>query len=102
MPKIKKDDNVVITKGKDRGKTGKVLKVYPDEKRVVVEDVNLVKKRVRPEKEGEKGKTIELPSPLAISNVKLVCSNCRQGVRVGYEKREDGKVRVCKVCGQTL
>lgn len=102
MPKIKKGDNVVITKGKNRGRTGKVLKVYPKQKRVVVEDANLVKKRMRPEKRGEKGKTVEVPSPLAISNVKLICPSCRKGVRVGYDEKKGEKIRVCKVCGQSF
>ncbi len=102
MQKIKKGDNVVIIKGKDRGKTGRVIKVYPESRRVVIEDANLVKKRIRPEKQGEKGKTVEIPSPLAVSNVKLICSNCRKGVRVGYKVDGDDKTRVCKVCGQEL
>ncbi len=100
--KIKKGDNVVIITGKDRGETGKILRVLPKEKKVVVEDANLVKKRMRPEKRGEKGKTVSVPRAIPVSNVKLVCPNCKKGVRVGYEVEDDGKVRICKSCGNPI
>ena len=70
--KIKKGDNVKILAGKDRGKTGKVIKVLPKHERVIVEGFNMVKKHVRPKKEGEKGEVVEIPASIHISNVKRV------------------------------
>lgn len=99
---IKKDDNVVITKGKDRGETGRVIKAFPAEKRVIVEEANFVKKRTKPKKKGEEGKTVRMEAPIPVSNVKLICGNCGKGVRVGYEKRKGGKIRVCKQCGEKV
>lgn len=69
---IKKGDNVKILAGKDRGKTGKIIKVLPKHERVVVEGANLVKKHIRPKKEGEKGEVVEIPASIHISNVKRV------------------------------
>lgn len=69
---VKKDDNVLVIAGKDKGKKGKILRAIPKEERVVVEGVNLRKKRVRPKKRGDKGQTVELPSPMHVSNVKKI------------------------------
>lgn len=69
---IKKGDNVKILAGKDRGKTGKVIKILPKRERVIIEGANLVKKHVRPKKEGEKGEVVEMPAPIHISNVQRV------------------------------
>ena len=106
--KIKKGDTVLITKGKYRGKTGKVLKAIPKENRVVVSGVNIVKKAVRPKREGEKGKILEIPAPIAVSNVKLICKKCKKATRIGYkikskvenQKLKRIKVRICKKCGK--
>ena len=102
---VKKGDTVQIIAGKDRGKTGKVLRVVPKQDRVVVEGINLYKKHVRPRREGEKGEIVDVSRPLHASNVKLVCQNCGRAVRTGaaVERNEDGRVftkrRVCKECG---
>lgn len=101
--KIRKDDKVIIIAGKDKGKNGKVTKVLPDENKVVVEGLNIVKKRVRPRKEGQKGQIIQMAHPLNVSNVKLVCGSCGQPARVGYrlaDKKEgkNKKTRICKKC----
>jgi large subunit ribosomal protein L24 len=96
--KIRKNDQVKLIAGKDRGKTGKVLHVLPEEKKIVVEGLNLVKKHVRPRKEGEKGQRIEIPAKLAISNAMLICPKCGKPTRVGYAKSENNKLRICKKC----
>lgn len=96
--RIKKGDQVKIISGKDRGKSGKILRVLPAAKKVVVEKLNLMKRHVRPRKEGEKGQIVEVPSPIDISNVMLACSNCGKSVRVGYKIEGEKKIRFCKKC----
>jgi large subunit ribosomal protein L24 len=96
--KIKKGDQVKSTTGKDKGKTGKVLHVYADDKKITIEGLNIVKKHVRPRREGEKGQRIEIPGKINISNVMLVCPKCGRDTRVGYTVTDKGKFRVCKKC----
>ncbi|MCD6528364.1 50S ribosomal protein L24 [bacterium] len=105
--KIKRGDTVLIITGKYRGRKGKVLKALPREERVVVEGVNLRKKHVRARRAGEKGQIIEMPAPIHVSNVKLVCPKCGKAARVGYKvfldaKGQKSKVRICKKCGQEI
>jgi len=105
--KLKKGDNVLIISGKDRGKTGKILQAFPDEAKITIEGANLRKKHQKPKKQGEKGQVISMPSPLNISNVKLICSKCSKAVRTGFkiEKSEKGKKiksRICKKCKQEI
>ncbi len=96
--RIKKDDKVLITKGKDRGKTGKVLHAFPNDNQVMVEGLNLMKKHVRPKKQGESGQIIEFPAPIDVSNVKLICPKCNEATRTGVERDGKNKRRVCKKC----
>lgn len=98
--KIRKGETVLITSGKDRGRKGKVLTVFPKERKVIVEGINLRKKHQRPRRAGEKGQIIQLPGPLDISNVKLICPKCGKATRVGYKITEKKKYRICKKCGQ--
>lgn len=100
--KIKKNDQVLIISGKDRGKKGKVIDVFPENRRVLVENANLVKKHRRPSRQGEKGQTVEIPKSLHISNVKLICSKCGDASKVGLKNVESGKTRFCKKCGQEI
>lgn len=100
--KIKKGDNVLITAGKDKGKTGKILKSLPKEGKILVEGVNLKKKHVRPRREGEKGQIVQLPAVINVSNVKIVCPKCGKAARIGYKIEKDQKSRVCKNCGQII
>ena len=95
---IKKGDNVKILSGKDRAKTGTVLKVIPEEGRLIVEGLNVFKKRVRPKKSGQKGEMVSVSRPLPASRVALVCKNCGKAVRVGYRNEGETKVRYCKKC----
>ena len=100
--KIRKGDTVLITSGKDRGRKGKVLKVFPKESRILVEGINLRKKHRKPRRSGEKGQIIEMPAPISISNVKLICPKCGKATRVGYKIVERKKYRICKKCGQEI
>ena len=96
--KIKKGDQVKILSGKDRGKSGKVLRVFSQDKKMIVEGLNLIKKHIRPRKEGDKGQRIEVPAKINISNAMLVCSKCGKSARVGYRISGENKVRFCKKC----
>jgi large subunit ribosomal protein L24 len=100
--KIKKGDNVIIEKGKDKGKTGKILK-FLDGNRIIVEGANIAKKHMRRRSETETGGIKEIPSPFSLSNVALFCPSCAKGVRFGVKILEGNeKVRVCKKCQQTI
>lgn len=98
---IKKGDQVKILSGKDKGKTGSVLKVVRDTDRVVVEGINTFKKRMRPKKGGEKGQIVILPRAVHASNVSLVCKNCKKPARTGMRMNGDTKERYCKKCDAT-
>jgi large subunit ribosomal protein L24 len=99
---IKHNDTVKVITGRDKGKEGRVLRVFPDKGRLLVEHVMIVKKHVRPNPQRNiKGGIAEQESSIAISNVQLVCGTCGP-VRIGHEMRGDKKVRVCRKCGTTL
>ncbi len=100
--KIKKGDTVLIIAGKDRGKKAKVLEAFPQDNKISVEGVNIVKKHRRSKQEREKGQIIEIPKPIDVSNVKLVCPKCGQATRVGYKTIETKKYRLCKKCKQEI
>lgn len=100
--KIKSGDTVLIIRGKDRGKIGKVVKVFRKNARAVIEGLNLVKKHVKPKRQGEKGKIIEIPAPLDISKLKLICPNCHKAVRVGHRIEDGKKYRICKKCQKII
>jgi large subunit ribosomal protein L24 len=102
--KVRKGDTVKLLTGKDRGKTGRVVRVLPGDDRVLVEDVALQTKHRRPRKAGEKGQRISVPAPVHASNVMVVCPKCNKTSRVGYHlDTESGKkARVCKQCGATI
>lgn len=97
--KIKKGDTVKIMAGKDRSKTGTVLKSMPSMNRLVVEGVNVYTKRVRAKQAGQKGETVQVPRPLNASRVALVCRNCKEAGRIGFRVSNESKERYCKKCG---
>ena len=100
--KIKKSDKVMIMKGKDRGKTGKVSAVFARENRVLVDGLNLYKKTIRPRRAEEKGQIISVSKPMAAANVRVICQSCGQPTRIGYEVGERAKNRICKKCKKFL
>ncbi|MFW0837624.1 MAG: 50S ribosomal protein L24 [Candidatus Komeilibacteria bacterium] len=100
---IKKGDNVQIIAGKDKGKHGKVLKVMPEQDKVVVEGLNIRIRHSRPRREGEKGQKLEFPAPIHVSNVMLLESRTGKPTRIGYKKLEDGKkIRTSKRTGEEI
>ncbi len=98
---IKKDDNVVILSGADRGKRGKVLFIDRKNGRVIIEGINKKKKFVKPSQENPKGGIISLEFPIHISNVMLFCDKCKKGVRLEYDEKGKSKVRICSKCGKS-
>ncbi len=101
--KIKKGDKVKILAGKDKGKTGKVLKLTSNGSRVVVEGVNVLKKHIRRRSEAEQGGIREVPSPINISNVALFCGNCNKETRFGVNIAKDkSKTRICRKCQRAI
>src|ERR1051326_181306 len=104
MPAIKKNDEVFVLRGKDRGKTGRVLIVIPKEKKVVVEGIQMIKRHTRPNPQRNiKGGIVEKEAPIDISNVAIVCKSCKEKTRLANKILADGRrVRACKKCGSTL
>ncbi|MGB2630686.1 MAG: 50S ribosomal protein L24 [Candidatus Omnitrophota bacterium] len=103
MLHIKKNDAVKVLSGKDKGKTGKVLKVYPAKQRAIVQGVNFTKKHARKTRQDEQGGIIHREAPLRISNLSVICKGCNRPTRVGREILKDGsKVRFCKKCNEVL
>jgi large subunit ribosomal protein L24 len=101
VPAIRKNDQVYILKGKDRGKTGRVLTVLPEKQRIVVEGVQLIKRHTKPNPQKNiKGGIVEKEAPIHISNVAVVCVNCKEHTRLGVHVLEDGRrERACRKCG---
>ncbi|MFB0565155.1 MAG: 50S ribosomal protein L24 [Candidatus Aminicenantaceae bacterium] len=97
---LKKNDIVIVKKGKDKGKTGKILKVLPDRRRAIVEKVNFVKEFIRPDRSKNiQGGIMEKEAPIHVSNLMLYCSDCGQGIRVKKKILDDNsKIRICSKC----
>jgi len=101
--KIKKDDQVMVISGKDKGKSAQVRQVLPKEQRALVTGVNMVKRHQRQQTAQQPGGIIEKEAPIQLSNLKLICKNCGDAVRVGIRERPDGiRVRVCKKCNEDI
>lgn len=98
--KIKKGDTVKILAGKDKGKSGKVVQVFPKLNRVSVAGINISYKHLRSQRRGQSGQKIEFPSPLYLSNVALVCPHCGVATRVAYSQETEAakKTRLCRKC----
>jgi large subunit ribosomal protein L24 len=101
--RIRKNDNVLVITGKDKGKRGRVRFAYPRKNRVLVEGVNFIKMHSRAGAQMRQAGIVEREAPIDVSNVMLVCSRCNRPVRVGFRKLEDGrKVRICRSCGEVV
>jgi large subunit ribosomal protein L24 len=104
MLHVKKNDQVRVIAGKDRGRTGRVLRVFPGKSRAVVENVNTIRRHTRPNPQRNiQGGIVEREAPIHLSNLQVVCPECGRPSRVGYQNLADGrKARVCKRCGGTV
>ena len=101
--KIRKNDNVMVTAGKDKGKKGKVRFAYPKDDRVLVDGINFTKKHARATGQVRQAGIIEREATINVSDVKLVCSKCNRPTRVGSRILGDGsKVRVCRLCNEVI
>ena len=100
---IRKNDSVMVISGKERGKTGKVLRVNPKEDAVIIERVNVVKRHTKPRGPQQSGGIIEKEASIPASNIMIMCDKCNAPVRIGRRVLADGnKVRVCRRCGEAL
>ncbi|MBI2963491.1 MAG: 50S ribosomal protein L24 [Deltaproteobacteria bacterium] len=101
--KIKKGDTVLVVSGRDRGKSGKVMRVTPDRRQVLVERLNVVKRHQKPRGTTGGGGIVEKEAPLHVSKVMLLCGKCSKPVRLGRRALEDGRrMRVCRGCGEQI
>jgi large subunit ribosomal protein L24 len=101
--RVRKDDTVVIIAGKDRGKKGKVRRALPNESRVIVEGLNMIKRHSRARRATRQAGIVELEAPIRVSNVMLVCDKCGNPTRVNFRFLDDGKkVRICNSCGEVV
>lgn len=99
---VKKDDTVVVISGDDKGKKGKVLKVSPSERKVIVDGVNIVTKHAKPRKQGEAGGILKVEGAIYADKVQLYCAKCDKATRVAHKTVNGKKVRVCVKCGAEL
>ena len=100
--KIKKGDTVKVVKGKDRGKIGKVKKVLIEKRRLIVEEVNIVKRHMRAMGPDRPSGIVEMEAPISWSNVRLICPSCGEPTRVGFRFEDGKKVRYCKKCNEVI
>ena len=100
---LKKNDLVMVIAGKERGKSGRILRVFPGKNRVLIEKVNFIKRHSRPSGQMRQGGIVEKEAPIHVSNVMIICEKCNLPIRVGKKILDDGKkVRACKKCGELL
>ena len=102
MARIKKGDQVYVLSGKDRGKTGKVLRVWPQEERAIVERINLLTHFDRRSQQNQAGGIVQREGPLALSKLALFCSRCHKPSRIGWTVTGDVKQRICRRCQGTV
>jgi len=100
--KLKRQDEVIIVKGKDKGKKGKIEKVYIKEEMVLVPGMNLYKRHYKSRTQNKPSEIIEITKPFRVSNVALICPHCKEQTRVGYKVENKEKVRICKKCNKKI
>lgn len=100
--KLKKGDMVVVRTGKDRGKRGKIIRVMPQEDRILVEGIALQIRHRRRRRAREQGQRVSVPGAIPAGNVMVVCSSCGKPTRIGFQVAESGKIRICKKCKATI
>lgn len=100
--KFKKGDEIKVVAGKDKGKTGKIEKVFPKKNLVLIGGVNIYKRHLKRRDEKRPAGIIDIVKPLAVANIALVCPKCKQQTRVGFVVEDGNKVRICKKCQQKI
>lgn len=96
--KLHKNDLVIVTAGKEKGKTGKVEKIFTSDAKVLVEGLNLYKRHIKARTQGQKSEIVTISKPLSVGNVALVCPKCKKQTRVAYQVTKDTKQRICSKC----
>ena len=100
---IRKNDSVMVIAGKERGKTGKVLRVLPEKNALIIERISIVKRHTKPRGPQQTGGIVEKEAPINVSNVMMMCDKCNAPVRVGHKDLADGKkIRICRRCNEAL
>lgn len=100
---LKKNDQVEVIAGKDKGRVGKVLQVLPADSQALVERINMIKRHTKPNEMNQQGQIVEREAPIHVSNLQLICPECTKTGRIGRKFLEDGaKVRYCKSCGESI
>ena len=101
--RVAKDDTVIVISGDDRGKSGKVLKVFPKKRRIIVEGINFIKRHTKPRSRMQPGGMVEKEAPIDVSNVMIVCPRCGDGIRPKRTRMAEGRsVRTCNKCGEII
>jgi len=100
---LKKNDQVEVISGREKGRVGKIVRVIPEKSAIIVERVNITKRHMKSRQQGQPGQIVEKEAPINVSNVQIICPDCAATGRIGKRMLEDGtKVRVCKHCGESL
>lgn len=100
--KIKKGDTIYVLAGKDKGRTGKVVKIYPKSEKVLIENINMYKKHMQKSEQMPKGGVVDVARPLNVSNVMTMCQKCKKPTRIGYLLNDKKKIRICKKCNKEI
>jgi large subunit ribosomal protein L24 len=100
--KLTKGDQIIVTAGKDKGRKGKVGRVFPKENTVLVPGINMYKRHMKRRDEKHPGGIIDIPRPITVANITLLCPHCGKPTRVGYLLMKDEKVKICKKCNQKI
>jgi len=100
---LKKDDQVEVIAGKDKGRVGKILSIFPDKDKALVERINMIKRHTKGTEMNQQGQIVNREAPIHVSNLQLICPECTKTGRIGKKFLEDGtKVRFCKSCGESI
>jgi len=100
--KLKKNDNVAVIAGKDKGKSGVIERVFPNDNKIIVKGIGIAKKHVKPSKANPQGGIIDINRKIDVSDVMMICQSCGKLTKVSYKITEKAKERVCRKCGQGL
>lgn len=100
--KLKKNDNVMILTGKDKGKSGIIERVFPADDKVIVKGIALAKKHVKPSRKNPQGGIIDINQKISVSNTMMLCPSCGKPTKIAFNVTEKGKSRICKKCGSSL
>lgn len=100
--KLVKNDKIMVTGGKDKGREGKIKQILPAQNKVLIEGINKYKKHIKPRGQNQPGQILDRERPLWVANIALVCPKCKQPTRVGYKLSDNKKVRICRKCKEEI